>query len=179
MGAGAPVRLLCLMRRGRRVPVGGCLIGNGSIFWMLCLASTLRSGHGRDAMTTELTVIVPDVPGSLARLGQALGEARVNLEAIQALTRGGEGIVRFIPNRADRAKGALETAGYAYTTRQVVVVSVLDEPGALGQVALVMATAGINIDAVYVTTKGHVVLGVDDLDGAVQVAAGMAVMVGE
>jgi len=29
---------------------------------------------------------------------------------------------------------------------------VLDEPGALGELALVMATAGINIDSVYVTT---------------------------
>jgi hypothetical protein len=58
-------------------------------------------------------------------------------------------------------------------------VRVLDEPGALGQVALVMATAGINIDTVYVTAKGYVVLGVDDLPGAIHVAAGMAVMIDE
>ena len=32
------------------------------------------------------------------------------------------------------------------------------------------------VDLLDVTTKGHVVLGVDDLDGAIQVAAGMAVM---
>jgi hypothetical protein len=35
------------------------------------------------------------------------------------------------------------------------------EPGTLGDVALVMSQAGINIDSVYVTTRGHVVLGVD------------------
>jgi len=63
--------------------------------------------------------------------------------------------------------------------REVLVVKVLDEPGMLGDVALVMAHAGINIDAVYVTTRGHVVLGVDDLLGAVQVAGGMAVMTPE
>ena len=39
-----------------------------------------------------------------------------------------------------------------------------------------MAKAGINSDAVYVTTRGHVVLGVVDLHGATQVAGGMAVM---
>lgn len=38
-----------------------------------------------------------------------------------------------------------------------------------------MARAGIDIDAVYVTTRGHV-LGVDDLPGATQVAGGMAAM---
>jgi hypothetical protein len=61
----------------------------------------------------------------------------------------------------------------------VLIVKVLDEPGMLGDVALVMAHAGINIDAVYVTTRGHVVLGVDDLLGAAQVAGGMAVMTPE
>jgi hypothetical protein len=56
------------------------------------------------------------------------------------------------------------------------VVRVLDEPGMLGDVALVMSKAGINIDSVYVTTQELIVLGVDDLTGAVQIAAGMAVM---
>jgi hypothetical protein len=130
-------------------------------------------------MATELTVILPDAPGSLARLGQALGEARVNIEAIQGITRNGEGIVRFVPDSLDRARRALDAAGFRHTTREVLVVRVLDEPGALGQVALVMARAGVNIDTVYVTTGGHVVLGVDDVAGATQVAAGMAVMIGQ
>lgn len=130
-------------------------------------------------MATEFTVILTDAPGSLARLGQALGEARVNIEAIQGIARGGEGLVRFVADSSDRARSALEAAGFPHTTREVLVVRVLDEPGALGQVALVMATAGISIDSVYVTTKGFVVLGVDDLSGAIQVAAGMAVIIGE
>lgn len=130
-------------------------------------------------MATEFAVILTDVPGSLARLGQALGQERVNIEAIQGITRAGEGIVRFVPDSPDRAKRALDAAGFSHTTREVVIVRVLDEPGALGEVALVMAAAGINIDAVYVTTKGYVVLGVDDLAGAIHVAGGMAVMIDE
>ena len=61
----------------------------------------------------------------------------------------------------------------------VLIVRVLDEPGTLGDVAVVMSQAGINIDSVYVTTRGYVVLGVDDLVGATQVAGGMAVMTPE
>ena len=64
-------------------------------------------------------------------------------------------------------------------TREVLIVRVHDEPGALGDMALVMSKAGINIDSVYVTTRGHVVLGVDDLAGATQVAEGMAGMTPE
>jgi hypothetical protein len=132
-----------------------------------------------DAVATEFTVILPDTPGSLARLGRALGDARVNIEAIMGIAREGEGLVRFVPGNVARARQALEATGFRHTTREILVVTVLDEPGALGEVALVMATAGVNIDALYVTTHGHVVLGVDDLPGAIQVAGGMAVMIGD
>lgn len=127
-------------------------------------------------MATEFRVILEDRPGTLARLGSVLGDARVNIEAIQAMSREGKGIVQFVPNDPDKAARALDAAGISYTRREVLIVRVLDEPGMLGDVALVMSQAGINIDSVYVTVRGHVVLGVDDLVGATQVAGGMAVM---
>jgi hypothetical protein len=127
-------------------------------------------------MATELTVVLEDRPGMLARLGTVLGDAGVNIEAIMASTREGKGFVRFVPRDAGKATRALDAAGLAWERREVLVVSVLDQPGALGEVALVMADAGINIDAVYVTARGRVVLGVDDLDGATHVAGGMAVL---
>jgi hypothetical protein len=39
-----------------------------------------------------------------------------------------------------------------------------------------MAHAGINIESVSVTTRGHLVFGVDDIARAIQVAGGMAVL---
>jgi hypothetical protein len=127
-------------------------------------------------MATELAVALEDRPGTLARLGTVLGDAGVNIEAIMGSFRDGKGFVRFVPRDAEKAIRALDAAGLAWRRREVLVVRVLDEPGAFGEVALVMAHAGINLDAVYVTTRGHVVLGVDDLDGAIQVAGGMAVL---
>jgi hypothetical protein len=100
----------------------------------------------------------------------------VNIEAIQGTTGQGQAVVRLVVDDADRAARVLAAAGFAPRRREVVVVRVLDEPGMLGDVALVMSRAGINIDSVYVTTRGHIVLGVDDVDGAIQVAGGMAVM---
>jgi hypothetical protein len=127
-------------------------------------------------MATEFKVILEDKPGTLAHLGGVLGDARVNIEAIQGTSQRGKGSVQFVPNNPDRTADALDAAGIPYTKREVLIVRVLDEPGMLGDVALVMSRAGINIDSVYVTTRGHVVLGVDDLAGAIQVAGGMAVM---
>lgn len=130
-------------------------------------------------MATEFTVILEDRPGTLARLGAILGDARINIQAIHGVSQEEKGFVQFVPNDPDKAVRALDAAGLPYTKREVLVVRVLDEPGTLGEVALVMAQAGINIDSVYVTTRGHVVLGVDDVAGATQVAGGMAVMTWE
>jgi hypothetical protein len=127
-------------------------------------------------MPTEFSVSLQDEPGTLARLGAALGDVGVNIEGIAGSSRAGISRVQFVCNAPDRAIRGLEAAGIPFVTREVIEVRVLDEPGTLGEVALVMAKAGINIDAVYVTTRGHVVLGVDDLAAAVQVAGGMAVL---
>jgi hypothetical protein len=130
-------------------------------------------------MATEFNVILQDRPGTLARLGGILGDARINIEAIHGVSRDEKGFVQFVPNDPDKAARALDASGLPYTKREVLIVRVLDEPGTLGDVALVMSQAGINIDSVYVTTHGHVVLGVDDVTGAIQVAGGMAVMTSE
>jgi hypothetical protein len=128
-------------------------------------------------MVSEFQITLSDQPGSLARLGHTLGDANVNIEAIHGASLGGESVVHLVTDEPGRAREAIQASGFPYREREVLLVSVLDEPGTLGDVALVMSEAGINIDAVYVTTRGHVVLGVDDLPGAVQVAGGMAVMV--
>jgi len=130
-------------------------------------------------MAIEFQVTLEDKPGELARLGLALGDADVNIEAIHGYSLAGKGIVQFVPNQPKQAASALEARGISYTKREVLVVKVMDEPGMLGDVALVMSEAGINIDSIYITTAGHVVMGVDDLKGAVQVAGGMAVMIQE
>ena len=127
-------------------------------------------------MPVEFSVTLQDRPGTLVRLGQMLGEAAVNIEAIQGTSREGHAFVHFVPRDPRQAARILDAAGIGYTQREVLLLKVLDKPGMLGDVALVMAQANINIDSIYVTTKGHVVLGVDDLPGAIHVAAGMAVM---
>jgi hypothetical protein len=118
-------------------------------------------------MAVEFKVTLQDTPGTLARLGRILGDARVNIEAIQGASREeGEGFIQFVPNDPDKAARTLDAAGIAYSKREVLVIRVLDEPGMLGDVALVMSKASINIDSVYVTTHGYIVLGVDDMAGA-------------
>ncbi len=130
-------------------------------------------------MATEFKVSLENKPRTLAQVGTVLGDADVNIVAIQGFSRGEESIIQFVPDNPDKAAAALQAAGIPYTNREVLIVKALDEPGDLGDVALVMTDAGINIDSVYVTTAGNVVLAVDDLKGATQVAEGMTVIAPE
>ena len=127
-------------------------------------------------MAIEFKVTLADEPGSLARLGTVLGDAGVNIEGLHGTSGDGDSIVHFVTDNALEATRALDNTGWEYIIREVVVVKVLDEPGTLGEVALVMAEAGVNIDSVYATTSGDVVLGVDDVAGAMQICCGMAVI---
>lgn len=128
-------------------------------------------------MASEFTVTLANTPGTLARLGGVLGDAGVNIEAIQGMSgERAESVVHIVARDPDKAARALDAAGIAYRRREVLIVKILDEPAMLGDLALIMSKADINIDSVYVTTRGHVVLGVDDLAGAIQVAGGLAVM---
>ena len=55
------------------------------------------SRHEKDhVMVTEFKVIVEDRVGTLAQLGAALGDARINVEAIQGMSREGKGVVQFV-----------------------------------------------------------------------------------
>lgn len=128
-------------------------------------------------MAIEFTVRLDNRPGELARLGHVLGDASVNIDAVHQISVGPESIVQFVPAGVDGATRALSAAGIEFSTKEVLIVKILDEPGMLGDVALVMADAGINIESVYVMINGGVVLSVDDLPGAMQVAGGMAVAV--
>jgi hypothetical protein len=127
-------------------------------------------------MAIEFQITLENKPGSLAKLTRLLGHAGVNIDAIQGRSGRAESVVHLVADSAEHATAVLRGDGVDFTTREVLLVKVLDEPGVLGDVALVMSDAGVNIDSIYATTKGLLVLGVDDYEGAVQVAGGMAVM---
>ena len=85
-------------------------------------------------MAFDLAIDVENTPGALAQVATAVSDA-------------------------------LATAQLAVTReREVAVVEVEDTPGVLADLARKIADAGVNIDLVYVATRGRVVFGANDLD---------------
>ena len=120
-------------------------------------------------MPKDLTVVLQDRPGELARLGQATGEAGVNLQGMCAFTGEGRGIIHILVDdaQAAAARQALEEAGMGVADeREVLVVDMEDRPGTLGELARSLAEASVNIELVYTTFGVKLVIATDDIDSA-------------
>jgi hypothetical protein len=118
-------------------------------------------------MAYDVMVILDDRPGELARLGEVAGAARVNLDGFAAFTGDGKGVVHVLvsDDRLATLREALEAAGMPIADeREVVVVNVADEPGAMGEMARRLADANVNVDLAYTTFGGvRLVFGTDDI----------------
>jgi hypothetical protein len=121
-------------------------------------------------MATDFEIVLQDRPGELARLGQAIGEAGVNIDGMCAMTGEGRGIIHILvaDEKADAALAALEDAGMGVADqREVLVVDINDRPGTLGELARMLGEANVNIELAYTTFGGvKLVIATDDLDSA-------------
>ena len=121
-------------------------------------------------MPTDLTVVLTDEPGQLAKLGGTTGTAGINIEGLCAFTGEGRGIIHVLVSDRDagRAAKALEEAGMGVADRRpVLVVDIEDRPGSLGELTRELAEAGVNIELLYTTFGGvKVVIATDDLESA-------------
>jgi hypothetical protein len=119
----------------------------------------------------DLTVVLEDRPGELAKLGQATGSANINIEGMSGDTREGRGVVHILVEDAGAARDALSGAGIEVADeRDVFVVDVEDRPGTLGEVARKLAAAEANVEFTYATFGGcRVVFAVDDAAAAREV----------
>src|SRR5262245_13142064 len=105
----------------------------------------------------DLTVILHDRPGELARLGEATGQAGVNIQGLAAFTGEGRGIIHLLFDDDDAAvaQRALEDGGLSVAyEREVLVIDINDRPGTLGEAARLLGDANVNIELAYSTFGG-------------------------
>ena len=114
----------------------------------------------------DLTVNLENQPGTLAQLGETLGNAGINIEGVCGLPMGDIGVVHVLVESAQQARDALVAAGIECGgERDVEVVSIVDQPGEMGRHLRKIADAGVNVDLLYLATSTRLVLGSSDIEG--------------
>ena len=121
----------------------------------------------------DLTVILENVPGKLADLGEILGKNGINIEGISGFPLKDEGFIHILVEDETKTRSVLEKAGFQVTAEREVLVltgqpgtNVLIEPGTGGMIARKIANAGVNIDLIYFAALNRLIIGVDNLEKA-------------
>lgn len=119
-------------------------------------------------MAKDLYLTLEDKPGQAARLGEALGNAGVNIEGLCAMADAGRSTVHILVDDAARARTALEGAGITVDRETEVIISPplgeewVATPGGFGRMARALADADVNISFVYVAGDSRLVLSTSD-----------------
>lgn len=114
-------------------------------------------------MAVDLQVRLLTRPGTLALAADALGRAGVNIDGALGLEVAGEGVLHVLVADAERARRALLSADIEIVAeRAVTVVAVENRPGSGAALLRRVAEAGVNVNLLYTTLDGRLVLGGDD-----------------
>jgi len=119
----------------------------------------------------QVSVLVDNEKGSLAKILGILSEKKVDLRSICVADTEDYGILRMIVDDSDKAVKALDGIGVVARVREVLAVAVPDEPGGLYRVLTILSEKGINLEYMYSIINGtkesaYMVLRVNDNDAA-------------
>lgn len=114
---------------------------------------------------TDLSVVLPDEPGTLAKATEATSKAGINIDGFCGPSEDGETFhFLFIKDPAG-ARRALEGAGFKVKKEQeVVLVDVEDRPGTATAEFKKIAQQMLNVDLVYLATNNRMVIGGEKIE---------------
>ncbi|MBI4343322.1 MAG: ACT domain-containing protein [Candidatus Omnitrophica bacterium] len=120
----------------------------------------------------QLAIFMENRPGALARTCQALSAQRINILAMSILDTVDHAVVRLVVDKPNEAQEVLARLHAMVQTRDVIMMDVSNELGAVARIAERLAEAGINIEYAYCTgspshSAGALVLRTNDLEATI------------
>src|SRR5204863_9538276 len=125
-------------------------------------------------ITRQLAVFLENRPGTLARVCDALAEAKINIFAITTSDSVDHRVIRMVVSDPRKALLRFEEHGTLVVEDDVVMVDGDNKPGSLARIAHKLADAKINIEYCYSATspdakKGLLILRTSDANKALKV----------
>jgi hypothetical protein len=128
----------------------------------------------------QITVITSNEVGTLAEVTGVVADEGVNIENVCAFAAGDLAIFHFLTNDNDRARRALEGAGYRVAETEVILLHMWNRAGSLSSVATKFRQHAISLQYVYGTNsmlgeKMTMVFSSEDNDRAMEIFDTMVV----
>ena len=101
----------------------------------------------------QVNIIMPNIPSSLAKVGDKLRSAEINIDAISCTEGPSKTVIHLIVDDPETAAIVLKDLG-AVTTTEVLELRMRNKPGAIADIGRSCAAMGVNIRMIYATTCG-------------------------
>jgi len=125
-------------------------------------------------ITKQLAIFLDNRPGMLAKVADALAEAKINIYAISTSDTVDHTVIRMVVSDFRRALHLFEEHGSLVVEDDVLMIDGSNKPGALSAISHKLAKAGINIEYCYSATppdakKGLLIIRISDAKKALKV----------
>ena len=124
-------------------------------------------------ITKQLAIFLDNRPGTLARVVDALAEAKINIFAISTSDTVDHSVIRLVVSDYRKALHVFEERGTLVVEDDVLMIEGDNKPGSLARIAHKLSGAKINIEYAYCATppdakKGLLILRVADAKKALK-----------
>jgi len=103
-------------------------------------------------LTKQLAIFLDNRPGMLARLADALADAKINIYAITTSDTVDHSVIRLVVSDYRKAMHLFEEHGTLVVEDDVLLIDGSNKPGELARLAHKLAEAKINIEYCYSAT---------------------------
>lgn len=102
---------------------------------------------------TQFTLYIENRPGALFAVTCRLAEARINIEGLSVAGSEDTGLAQLVTGDEAAMHELLKETNTPYSTEEVAVLAMRNEPGALSRGLARLSKAGVNIDYIYGTAS--------------------------
>jgi hypothetical protein len=125
-------------------------------------------------ITKQLAIFLDNRPGMLARVADALAEAKINIYAITTSDTVDHSVIRMVVSDYRKALTVFEEHGTLVVEDDVLMIDGSNKPGQLADIAHKLSKAKVNIEYCYSATpadakKGLMIMRVSDAPKALKV----------
>lgn len=104
-------------------------------------------------LALQLALFLDNKPGALARVCEALAEAKINIHAMTTSDTVDHTVLRMIVSEPRKALELFEERGTLVVESEVLLVFGDNKPGSMATIARRLGDAGINIEYAYCATS--------------------------